>query len=353
VRYHALATDYDGTIADEGVISPATRAVLERLRASGRRIVLVTGRRLDDLARVCPNLSLFDAVVAENGAVYLRPPAKEPRLLGPPASQPLLERLREGGVRPLDHGAVIVTTTRPHEVEVLRAISALGLELQVIFNRGAVMVLPSGINKATGLEVALADLGLSPHDVVGVGDGENDHAFLTRCELAVAVGDAIPSLQAAADVVTRGGGSAGTVELVEALLRDDLASLAPRSSRHQIAISASADGESPRKGAEEELGPDESFYFRSPDGRLNLRAQSLRLFLQIADGVDDATWLHHLGQGDYSRWFRADLKDPGLADEAAAIEAAPRPPGELEAVTSARTRAGIRAAIDARYSAAV
>jgi hydroxymethylpyrimidine pyrophosphatase-like HAD family hydrolase len=223
VRYHALATDYDGTIADGGVILPATRAALGRLRASGRRVVLVTGRRLDDLIRVCPDLALFDAVVAENGAVYLRPPAKEPRLLGPPASEELLERLRARGVTPLDHGAVIIATTRPHDVEVLQAISALGLELQVIFNRGAVMVLPSGIDKATGFEVALADLGLSSHDVVGIGDGENDHAFLTRCALAVAVGDAIPSLQEDADLVTRGAGSAGAIELIEALLREDLA----------------------------------------------------------------------------------------------------------------------------------
>ena len=229
MRYHALATDYDGTIADGGVILPATREALGRLRASGRRIVLVTGRRLDDLIRVCPDLSLFDAVVAENGAVYLRPPAKEPRLLGPPASAQLLERLRGSGVTPLDHGAVIIATTRPHDVEVLRAIGALGLELEIIFNRGAVMVLPSGVDKATGLEVALGDLGLSAHDVVGIGDGENDHAFITHCELAVAVADAIPSLQEAADVVTRGGGSAGAVELVDGLLRDDLVSLGRRS----------------------------------------------------------------------------------------------------------------------------
>jgi hydroxymethylpyrimidine pyrophosphatase-like HAD family hydrolase len=231
VRYQALATDYDGTIADGGVILPATRAALDRLRASGRRIVLVTGRRLDDLARVCPELALFDGIVAENGAVYLRPPAKEPRLLGPPASEALVERLRSRGVTPLDHGAVVVATTRPHELEVLQAIGALGLELQVIFNRAAVMVLPSGIDKATGLEIALGDLGLSPQDAVGIGDGENDDAFLTRCGLAVAVGDAVPSLKEAADVVTHGVASAGAVELIEALLRDDGASLAPRRRR--------------------------------------------------------------------------------------------------------------------------
>ena len=231
MRYRAIATDYDGTIADGGVITPVTRAALGRLRASGRRIVLVTGRRLDNLARVCPDLSLFDAVVAENGAVYLRPPAREPRLLGPPASAQLLERLRRSDVTPLDHGVVVIATTRPHDVEVSRAIGALGLELQVIFNRHAVMVLPAGVDKATGLEVALTDLGLSPRDVVGIGDGENNRAFLARCALAVAVADAVPSLKEAADIVTRGCGSAGAVELVDGLLRDDLASLGRRPAR--------------------------------------------------------------------------------------------------------------------------
>ena len=76
MRYQALACDYDGTIAEKGVLAPATRAALARLRSSGRRVVLVTGRILEDLRRVCPDWSIFDAIVAENGAVYLRPPAR-------------------------------------------------------------------------------------------------------------------------------------------------------------------------------------------------------------------------------------------------------------------------------------
>src|SRR6266446_10126510 len=48
-----------------------------------------------------------------------------------------------------------------------------------------------------------------------------------------------------------------------------------------------------RKYAEGELGEDKSFYFRGQEGSLNLRAQNLVLFLQIAEGVDDGTWLYH------------------------------------------------------------
>jgi Helicase HerA, central domain len=98
-----------------------------------------------------------------------------------------------------------------------------------------------------------------------------------------------------------------------------------------------------RKYAEGELGTDKSFYFRGPQGALNLRAQNLSLFLQLADGVDDATWLYHLCRGDYSRWFHDAVKDEGLASEAAQIEA-------LSGLPARASRAMIRDAIEQRYT---
>ena len=108
----------------------------------------------------------------------------------------------------------------------LEAIRELGLELQVIFNKGAVMVLPSGINKASGLAAALADLGLSSHNAAGVGDAENDHAFLGLCECSVAVANALPALKEQCDHVTEQPRGAGVAELAD-LLVDDLAALEP------------------------------------------------------------------------------------------------------------------------------
>jgi hypothetical protein len=104
-----------------------------------------------------------------------------------------------------------------------------------------------------------------------------------------------------------------------------------------------------RKYAEGELGPDKSFYFRGPEGRLNLRAQNLRLFLQVADGVDDDTWLHHLRQQDYSRWVREAVKDDDLADEIARVEQAADAAPTFSANDS---RARIRSAVETRYTAA-
>jgi tRNA A37 threonylcarbamoyladenosine biosynthesis protein TsaE len=450
--------------------------------------------------------------------------------------------------------------------------------MQVIFNKGAVMILPSGLNKAAGLSVALEQLGLSPHNVVGIGDAENDHAFMQLCECAAAVSNALPMVQERADYVTAADHGAGVVELIGMIIASDLADLAPRLSRHDVLLGMRADNQQPvrlkpygtnllltgssgagkstlatailerlaerryqfciidpegdyesfagtmvlgdpdrepsidaimalleksdqnaivnmlgvgiadrpaffekllprlqelrarsgrphwivideahhlfpttwrpsattlpqelsglmlitvhpdhvapailslidtivvvgeapeqaiaafstalersraaggpieaqlpaigptkleqgealvwsrerggppfrlviapprgerrrhlRKYAEGDLGADKSFYFRGPAGKLNLRAQNLTLFNQMAEGVDDDTWLYHLYQGDYSRWLRDAIKDDALADEVAQIEQRQTDAGE--------SRAAIKAAIEERYTA--
>lgn len=539
--YQAVAFDYDGTLAKDGHVDEATIGALRRLKESGRRLILVSGRERADLLRVFPELDLFDRLVLENGAVLCGPGDATAALAEPPPAV-FVERLREHGVDPLSVGDVIVSTWEPNETAVLEAIRDLGLEHQVIFNKGAVMVLPPGINKASGLQAALEDLQLSPHNVVGIGDAENDIAFLNRCGCAIAVANALPSLKERADVVTEGARGQGVVEAAERLRANDLADV-PTPCRHRIDLSGPeadahwpgrgaavliagtsgsgkstlvqailerlserdyqfciidpegdydqlanaftvgsqeqppapaqvmdiledpaaniavnllalplrerpdcftdllsrllqlrlrrgrphwivvdeahhmvspsvaahaselpkqldslvfvtvhadqlapaalekvklvmavgeaqdqtiatfarqaklpvpklpAGGGTPqtmtvwnvdapearelprpvpkgerrrhiRKYAEGQLGEDKSFYFRGPDERLNLRAQNLSMFMQLAVGVDDATWLHHLRQGDYSRWFREAIKDQELAHEVAEAESA-------------------------------
>jgi hydroxymethylpyrimidine pyrophosphatase-like HAD family hydrolase len=568
MRYHALACDYDGTLAHNGRVNDETVAALERLRGSGRRLIMVTGRELDDLRQNFSQLDLFDRVVAENGALLHSPKERKEKFLSEPPREDFVRLLGERGVGPISVGHSIVATWAPHETTVLQTIRDLGLELHVIFNKGAVMVLPSGVNKATGLKAALDELGLSPHNAVGVGDAENDHAFFSLCECSVAVANALPSVKEKADWVTQGDHGAGVIELCEALLRDDLREIEPRLQRHSILLGSRengdevrlqpygvniliagpsgvgkstlaggflerlaekgyqfciidpegdystfegavvlgdnrrapnvdevfdllnqpsqnvvvnllgialdhrppffagllprlqelratrgrphwtvvdeahhllhsswdpaeltvpqvmsgmlmitvhpesvspaalsvvdlviAVGEAPertlanfsqaigqpppalapvelqtgeavawfrrtaeppfrfrseppkgerqrhnRKYAEGELGPDLSFYFRGPEGKLNLRAQNLHIFMQLADGVDDETWLYHLRNGDISDWFRSIIKDIELADEAAQVE-------QNLGLSARESRDAIRTAVDRRYSA--
>jgi hydroxymethylpyrimidine pyrophosphatase-like HAD family hydrolase len=139
-------------------------------------------------------------------------------VLSEPPPAEFLEELRRRGVEPLTAGQVFVATEQPNERVVLQLIRELGLDLQVILNKGAVMVLPASVNKATGLSAALEELGLSPQDVVGIGDAENDEAFLAMCGRGVAVANALDSLKAHADQVTQGENGAGVREIIESLI---------------------------------------------------------------------------------------------------------------------------------------
>jgi len=562
-----LAADYDGTLARDGKVDDSTIAALERVRSSGRKLILVTGRHLPDLCKIFPKLELFDRVIVENGGVLYRPQTREQKLLTEPPDERFVSLLQQRQV-PFSTGRTIVATWHPHEEEVLKAICDLGLELQVIFNKGAVMVLPSGVNKGTGLAAALQELQLSPHNAVAVGDAENDHAFLKLCECAVAVDNALPALKERADVVLSKPRGAGVEELCQQLLEQDLANYDSLLRRHSLALGnlvgegkvpvlinprgqsilvagrsgsgkstavsgileqlverayqfclidpegdyhgftdalsfgtakeapdakaviralespnenvvvnllgVSLDdrpsflasllphiqhlrnrtgrphwlivdeahhllptswlpveaslprvlentvlitvhpeqvaksalqivdvvlgigesalnvftsyaehmqihppqytGRAPKSGealawfcgqeplllepvrgsrervrhvrqyAEGELSPQQSFFFRGPESKLNLRAQNLRSFLQLAEGVDDETWMFHLRRGDFSSWFKTIIKDNELAREAAEIE-------RDETASPEDSRERIREAVDSRYTA--
>jgi hydroxymethylpyrimidine pyrophosphatase-like HAD family hydrolase len=569
MRYHVLAADYDGTLATHGQVPDTTIAAVRRLRGSGRKLILVTGRQIDELLQIFPDAALCNRIVAENGAVIYNPTSKETRALAEPPPPAFAAELARRIGQPVAVGHVIVATWQPHEAVALELINETGLELQIVFNKGAVMILPSGINKAVGLVAALDELGLSARNTVGVGDAENDHAFLAICECAVAVANALPPLKGRADVVTGGAHSDGVTELIEQILRDDLQSLESYLTRHEIPIGRDLEGKpvtlSPyrppvlfagssgggkstmatvliealtergyqtciidpegdfrdlpgtrvlgdaqrppatsevmallegsnqnlsvslialpfadraptfesllphllelrartgrpqwivvdeahhvapdgrtgsglslpaaphgmvyitvhpghvskdllgpvdaavllgsqapaalrelteaqdvdpaprqtptpppgqallwrrqdprnvllfepatpqserrrhvRKYATGALEPQKSFFFRGPDKKLNLRAHNLGLFVQIADGVDDETWLFHLHAGDYSSWFHDAIRDPELADEARHIEAE-------TGLSAQQSRERIRAAIESRYTAA-
>jgi hydroxymethylpyrimidine pyrophosphatase-like HAD family hydrolase len=228
MRYLAIATDYDGTLAHDGRVAKKTEQALVNVRESGRRLIMVTGRELADLRTLFQRMELFDFIVAENGAVLFNPATKEETVLAAAPSPAFLQELELRGVSPVSIGRVVVATWEPHQAAVLEAIHKLGLELQIIFNKGAVMVLPSGVNKATGLGTALERLELSPRNVVGIGDAENDHALLAYCGFAVAVANAVPALKESADWVTAGDHGSGVAELIERLIADDLVNLAPR-----------------------------------------------------------------------------------------------------------------------------
>jgi HAD superfamily hydrolase (TIGR01484 family) len=235
MRYHVLATDYDGTIAKDERVAPEVVEALKRLKASGRKLILVTGRELDQLKAIFPEHILFDRIVAENGALIYQPDTMQERLLGEKPPEAFIQELKDKGV-PISVGRVIVATWEPHQTVVLEIIKTTGLEYQVIFNKGAVMVLPPGINKAKGLHEALKDLCMAEHNTVAVGDAENDNSMLSSAECAVAVANALPQVQAIADLTTNGRQGEGVTELIEALIKSDLFELDIELTRHYLEL---------------------------------------------------------------------------------------------------------------------
>lgn len=235
MQYQALATDYDGTLAHDSHVEADTIEALHRLRAGGRKVILVTGRELPELQSVFSDFSLCDVVVAENGALLYWPAEDKEEVLGEPPPPEFVAEISQRNVKPFSVGRVIFATWRPHEAAVLEVIQTLGIEYHIIFNKRAVMVLPSGINKATGLAKALKRLKISPQHVAAIGDAENDHAFLDSCSMAVAVENALPALKMHCDMVTAGDHGRGVIELIDRILADDLQSFGPRKPRKEMA----------------------------------------------------------------------------------------------------------------------
>src|SRR4051794_1552798 len=108
MRYLALACDYDGTLALRGRVDEPTLAALERVRATGRRLIMVTGRELGDLAGTFDHFEMFDRIVAENGGLLYTPAAKTAKALAPPPPPQFVELLRSRGVAPMSVGRTIV-----------------------------------------------------------------------------------------------------------------------------------------------------------------------------------------------------------------------------------------------------
>jgi hydroxymethylpyrimidine pyrophosphatase-like HAD family hydrolase len=235
-RFVAYAFDYDGTLTDDDHPSPEMLTALRECRAAGRRIVLVTGRILAELRQVFPGVDdEFDAIVAENGAVLLD--ADGARDLAPAIDPDLAHALAHREV-PFRTGRVVLACDAGYAATALEEVGRLGLDCQLVRNRGALMVVPSGVTKGTGLVEALGELGVSRHSTLAVGDAENDLQLLEVCELGVAVANAVESVKLHADVVLERANGAGIVELLHGLT--GAARISSR--RWQVSLGHTADG---------------------------------------------------------------------------------------------------------------
>lgn len=211
--FKILACDYDGTLATQDTIALKTEQALIAAKKAGLLLALVTGRELADLLQVCSQFRLFDLIVAENGAVLYWPDTDKIEDLGSPPPPSFTQALIDKNL-PFSVGRVILSTGRIYESEVLSSIHELGLDLQVIFNKDAAMILPWGVDKAIGLEAGLKQIGITLNQVISIGDAENDAVFLRASGLNVAVANAIASIKTDANFVTHQPNGAGVAEFI-------------------------------------------------------------------------------------------------------------------------------------------
>lgn len=221
MKYQLLATDYDGTLAHHGSVDPATIEAVEKFKASGRKVILVTGREMPDLLSVFPEPVIFDLIVAENGALLHWPLTRKEKPLATAPPKQFAEVLRDRAVNTLSVGRVIVATLDPYEKTVRDAIAELELDLEIIPNKGSLMILPRGVDKGFGLRAALNELNIPVSAVVAVGDAENDHSLLRGSGFPAAVGNALPELKTEATWVAPSGHGTGVRELIAHILEID------------------------------------------------------------------------------------------------------------------------------------
>jgi hydroxymethylpyrimidine pyrophosphatase-like HAD family hydrolase len=217
MRFQALALDYDGTLTEHDRLADGVTGALERARHAGLQLILVTGRTFFELTRVCARLDLFDAVVAENGAVLHYPIDDAICDDGPPPSPRLMAELDRRAV-PFQAGRVIIGTGRSWEAQVRAAMAAAGVTLRLACNRAALMLLPAGVSKGSGVRHALRRLNVSFHDVLAVGDAENDIELFVACGYAACPSNAVPELAAVADWVFPGSNGTALAQALDQVI---------------------------------------------------------------------------------------------------------------------------------------
>lgn len=241
MKPRVLALDFDGTIAMNDTVDRRAAAAIQEAREAGLLAVLVTGRMLSELAAALCTPPLFDAIVAENGAVLRLPNLLTPITLSQEPDPRFLAELRRRGIRHQTGQCVVeaAADVAPPIVEIIRG---LGLPLAITFNLGRLMVLPHGVSKASGLQEALWRLRASVHNAVAIGNAENDHQLLEVCEIGAAVAWGSEALKRAADEIVPGDGPGAVARYIRDVL--SLARIPPeRMGRRRVRLGTVSAGE--------------------------------------------------------------------------------------------------------------
>ena len=208
-----IAVDVDGTLFDGIAVADEAVEALRTARADGHTLVIVTGRRWEELGRVVPDvLALTDRVICEEGGVLVNVGTCELTLLAEPAETELVAALRAAGVADLDIGHVVIgaPTTSLDVVTAVR--DRVGSTRKVIINKGSIALTPAGCDKGTGLRAAVAELHLEGLPIMAIGDASNDIAMFDIATIAVGVANSDDAVRASGVHLTTASYGSGVAE---------------------------------------------------------------------------------------------------------------------------------------------
>jgi hydroxymethylpyrimidine pyrophosphatase-like HAD family hydrolase len=216
-----IALDVDGTLYDGVSVAAEAIAALSRAREQGHTLVIVTGRRWEDLARIVPAvLPLCARAVCEHGGVLVNLDTKQMSLLAEPVEPDLIEALVAADVAALDIGRVVVGAPADALAEVTTVNDRFGGGRVIITNKGSIAVAPVGCDKGTGLQAALADMHLEHLPIMAIGDAENDLPMFAMATIAVGVANADDAVRAAGVPLTTASVGRGVAEAMTRYVLD-------------------------------------------------------------------------------------------------------------------------------------
>jgi Cof subfamily protein (haloacid dehalogenase superfamily) len=278
MRPRLLALDIDGTITNsQHDVSSRTVAAIGKARAAGMEVVLATGRRYRDALAIAQRVGVTHPLVTTAGALI-----KEPQLHVTQYRAAFLPGVLEGVLQLIDaagHEAVVYTdsfaegfdfhcrglecggdglrsylarnrslarvTPSLHQQPPRESFAAfcMGSQREMLTLETALReafpaetsvhvirspkyrgylceIAPAGVTKWSGICQLAHSLGVASEEVCAVGDDLNDLPMICAAGLGVAMGNADPRVQAAADRVTGSNDADGLAALIDQLLAE-------------------------------------------------------------------------------------------------------------------------------------
>jgi hydroxymethylpyrimidine pyrophosphatase-like HAD family hydrolase len=214
-----IAVDVDGTLYDGADVAPEAVEALRQATADGHTLVIVTGRRWEDLGHVVPTvLALAVRAVCEEGGVLVNVATQQLTLLAEPAEPDLIAGLQAAGITALDIGHVVVGAPTTSLAIVTEVRERVGSRRTIITNKGSIALTPPGCDKGTGLRAAIADLNLEGSPILAIGDASNDLAMFDIANIAVGVANADDAVRASGVPLTTASAGLGVAEALRTFL---------------------------------------------------------------------------------------------------------------------------------------